>query len=220
MQFFKKILRYCGYIIFRPIWWLEYFVPRSKRICVFGAWYGQKYSDNSKWLYEYILQHKPEIKSIWITKNRDVYNMLRTTGKPVYMSKSLKGIWFCLRAKYIFITSTQNDVNKYFLNGSKQIWLWHGMPLKKIVYCGDYANISIFQKLFNPYEAVKPYATITSSDYFTSYLQAAFRLPKERIWGTGLPRCDVFFTKMRESFVNSIREKIKKVKIILPSLDL
>ena len=48
----NKILRYIGCILFRPIWCLGRLVPRSKKICFFEAWYGQKYSDNSKWLYE------------------------------------------------------------------------------------------------------------------------------------------------------------------------
>ena len=215
MKIINKILRYIGYILFRPIWWLERLVPRSKNIWVFGAWYGQKYSDNSKWLYEYVMEHNPEIKVVWITKNKTICEQLHCNNKTIYMSSSIQGIWYCLRAKFILLTSTQNDVNKLFINGAKQIWLWHGMPLKKIVYCGEYVNISFLRKILNPYDTVKPYATLTSSDFFTPFLEKAFRLPDKQIWKIGLPRCDVLNSQKQDHLAIKIRKQFKNAKIYL-----
>lgn len=216
----NKIVRYFGYILFRPIWWLERLVPRSKNIWVFGAWYGQKYSDNSKWLYEYVLEHNPEIKAVWITKNRDVYKKLQFQNKLVAMSTSFKGAWWCLRAKYALLTSAQLDVNRFFLNGCKQVWLWHGMPLKKILNCADeLLSVSKFHKtfsnIFNPYQRFNPYVTLTSSSFFTKFLEPAFSLPRTRILETGLPRCDVFFTNKKEKYVEDLRKEFKDSKIFL-----
>lgn len=214
----KKIFRYIGYILFRPIWWLERLVPRSKNIWVFGAWYGQKFSDNSKWLYEYVLEHNPEIKAVWITKNRDVYKKLQSQNKPVAMSTSFKGAWWCLWAKYVLLTSGVVDVNAFTLNGCKQIWLWHGMPLKKILNSDTtYLNLSkrnrIIQKIFNPYYSFRPYNTLTSSDFFTPFLMEAFNLPKNKILKTGLPRCDAFFQKKDEQLIQKFKKQYPGVKI-------
>lgn len=217
MKMMSKLLRYFGYILFRPIWWLERLVLRNKKVWVFGAWYGQKYSDNSKWLYEYVLEHNPEIKAVWITKSRDVYNKLRSQDKPVCMSASAKGAWWCLRAKYAFLSSTQLDVNKFFLNGVKQIWLWHGMPLKKILKSEN--NNQIFKdrlfNMLNPYLRFKPYSTLTASNYFIPFLKEAFELPENRIWKTGLPRCDAFNSKREDSYIRTLKAKFPNAKIIM-----
>ena len=211
-------MRYLLYFVFRPIWWLELLVPRNKNIWVFGAWYGQKYSDNSKWLYEYVLEHNPEIKAVWITKNHDVYNKLQSQNKPVAMSASLKGSWWCLRAKYALLTSGIVDVNAFASNGCKQIWLWHGMPLKKILNSDStYLNLSksnkFIQKIFNPYYAFKPFETLTSSDFFTPFLIEAFNLPENKILKTGLPRCDAFFQQKEEQLIQKQRKLYPGTKI-------
>lgn len=214
----NKILRYLGYILFRPIWWLERLVPRSRNIWVFGAWYGQKYSDNSKWLYEYVLEHTSEIKAIWITKNRDVYEKLKRMSKCVYMSSSFRGILSCLRAKYALLTSGVVDVNAFALNGCKQIWLWHGMPLKKIGYSILHNNSKIkelLRKILNPYFHISPFATLSSSDYFNNFLQEAFHLKKSKIWNTGLPRCDAFFLHEKDAFIDKLRRVYNDAKIII-----
>ncbi len=216
----KRIFRYIGYILFRPIWWLERIVPRNKNIWVFGAWYGQKYSDNSKWLYEYVLEHNPEIKAIWITKNRDVYKSLRMQNKPVFLNYSIAGIWWCLKANYAFLTSGINDINHYFTNGIKQIWLWHGMPLKKILNTADeWLSVSKrhkrISKLLNPYQYFKPYATISSSNFFNKFLMDSFGLPENKILKTGLPRCDAFFTNIKEQLIINLKDKFNNAKVIL-----
>ncbi len=211
----NKILRYTGYILFRPIWLLERLVPRSKNIWVFGAWYGQKYSDNSKWLYEYVLEHNSKIKAVWITKNRDVYNKLQSQNKPVAFSASFKGAWWCLRSKYVLLSSTQLDVNRFFLNGCKQVWLWHGMPLKKILL-SENSKKSMIRDLLNPYEKFSPDYTITSSDFFIPFLSEAFGLSEANILKTGLPRCDVLkINSAEENFITSIRKKYSKSRILL-----
>ena len=218
MKILLKLFRYITYIFFRPIWWLERFIPRNKNIWVFGACYGQKYSDNSKWLYEYVLEHEPTIKAIWITKNFAVYKKLRSFRKPVAMSSSFSGIWSCLRAKYAFLTSGVVDINAFVLNGCKQIWLWHGMPLKKIGYCEACNSSKCKQallKLLNPYFELKPYSTITSSDFFTPFLKNAFKLPDEKIWKTGLPRCDAFFSNQTESFISKLHLEFPNSKVLL-----
>lgn len=207
-----KLFRYAGYILFRPLWCMERLVPRSRRIWIFGAWYGQKYSDNSKWLYEYVILHCPEIKAVWITKNDSVYNLLKKQEKCVFKSGSFGGIWHCLRAKYAFLSSGTLDVNAFFLNGTRQIWLWHGMPLKKIGFCDEMGVLHSKTRLFvsrvlNPYFSLSPWCTLASADFFVPFLKASFRLPEERIWKTGLPRCDAFFAGRKERLAAELRRK-------------
>lgn len=215
-----KILRYLGYLIFRPIWWLERLVPRKKNLWIFGAWYGKKYSDNSKYLYEYVLKWYPEVNAIWITKSKEIVEKLKAENKRVFLSNSFGGICACLFAKHAFLTSGVIDVNPLFLNGCKQIWLWHGMPLKKIGYCDDLSNHSskikrILVNLFNPYHKLDPYCTLTSADFFTPFLMEAFHISEDKIWRTGLPRCDAFFSDGRETYIDRLRHQYPSSKIML-----
>lgn len=221
MRILKKMFRYAFYVIFRPVWWLERLVPRDRNSWVFGAWYGQRYSDNSKWLFEHVLEHHPEIRATWITKSRSVYGRLRAAGKPVCMSASPMGAWRCLRARYAFLSSGFVDMNFFFLNGARQIWLWHGMPLKKIGYCDDSAGSRPsplrrrLSALLNPYSRHRPHCTLTSADFFTPFLQESFRLSRECVLATGLPRCDAFFRAGNERLVSSLRERFPGSRVLL-----
>ena len=49
-----KLLKYIIYTFFIPFWWLQLLIPRNKNLWVFGAWFGEKYSDNAKVLFEYV----------------------------------------------------------------------------------------------------------------------------------------------------------------------
>ena len=221
MKTLLRICRYIGYLLFRPIWILERLVPRSNTIWIFGAWYGQKFSDNSKWLYEYVLNNYKSIKPIWITKNKEIYNELRKQNKNVYLSKSFFGIYYSLRAKWCFLSSGTVDINRYFINGAKIILLWHGMPLKKIGFSDD-TQITSLKKLkllefFNPYiyTTLHPYATLSSAPFFNNFLIDAFRVSDSQIWQVGLPRCDAFFSEMNEPFITKIKEKNPTAKIMI-----
>ena len=59
-------------------------VPVSNNIWVFGAWYGNQYTDNTSYLYEYVKETKPEIKAIWLTRNKHVIQNLRNKGDDVF----------------------------------------------------------------------------------------------------------------------------------------
>lgn len=216
----QKVLRYIGYILFCPIWWLERLIPRSKKIWIFGAWYGEKYSDNSKWLFEYVLEHNPEIKAIWITKSDKIYNKLKSQNLSVYKANTIKSYYFTLRAGFCFLTSGSVDVDAFFLNGCKQVWLWHGMPLKKIGFEDDsYKPLSSFKKtvinLICPYNTLRIDYTISSASFFDKFLSASFKLPDSHILKYGQPRCDVFFTNKRDDYIVKIRNKFTNCKIIL-----
>jgi CDP-glycerol glycerophosphotransferase len=217
----KTFFKHICYLLFLPFWYLQLCIPRKKNLWVFGAYGGQKYADSPRWLYEYILEHHTEYKVVWITKNFDVYAKLNHEKKPVAMTFSIRGIMVCLRASVSISSHGNGDVNKFFINGIRSIWTWHGMPIKKLRY-DDFINdnlfrnpfIVMFTKIFEPYNQLQE-KTITSSDFFVPFLQSAFNLKDHNsILKTGLPRCDAFFSQKSEPIVMEIRERFLDCKII------
>jgi len=224
---YLKVFKTIFSVFFLLFWLLERLIPRNKNIMVFGAWYGTKYSDNVKALYEYILHNKPELKPYWITHNKKVFQKLKKENKPVSMAYSLKGWLISLRAFAVFINNDTNDINKFALNGAIQIWLWHGMPLKKIRGSNkDYFDnkrdiiskteqvVVKYIKLFNNFKGSVS-ATVSSGDFFVPFLQSAFYLQEKDVWLTGLPRTDFFFAGKTEKIIDDLRKKYIDSRIVL-----
>jgi CDP-glycerol glycerophosphotransferase (TagB/SpsB family) len=113
------------------------FIPRSNKIWVIGSWFGMRYADNSRYLFEYLNDNKEEYgldKIIWVTDDPIVLDFIRTTGRLAYKKKSLIGCYYHLRAKVFFYDQSTEDLNYNFTQGALVINLWHGIPLKKIGY--------------------------------------------------------------------------------------
>ena len=90
----------CG-VIFSPfVFFHHLIIGRKSNLWLFGSWRGEKFSDNSKALYEYVLKNEKDIHPIWITKNKKVYESLKTKHYPVMMNSSLKATYYMLRAGF------------------------------------------------------------------------------------------------------------------------
>ncbi len=120
------------YIFSLPLYYLMYLIPKKKKLWVFGAWFGVKYFDNPRFLFEYIKNNSSEIQVIWITKDKSICN-----NQEILYKYSLKAIYFSLRAEVFFVShSTLSDLFAFInANCRKVIQLWHGIPIKKD-WCG------------------------------------------------------------------------------------
>ena len=109
--------------------------PTKKNRWVFGSWFGDKYSDNSKYFYEFLLKNKQNRVIYWITSNKNVFNELKYKNYPVKYKYNIKTILFLMRAEYVFITSGKADVFPFGSSFFKNIiiQLWHGIPIKKVM---------------------------------------------------------------------------------------
>ena len=119
------------------IYYISCLSIRNKRKVIYGAWFGNKFADNSKYLYRMAIKDK-ELRNIWITKSEKVYKEMKEFGYEVYMSKSLKAIFHQLTAGIYFTCTGKEDVDYYLLGSAKHVELWHGVPLKKIMYDDKY----------------------------------------------------------------------------------
>lgn len=204
-------------IIHLPIIILSKIVKRKENIWVFGTWFGDKYNDNSKYLFEYVNNNCPDIKAIWLTTNKKTLNIIRQKKYNAYLTYSFMGYFYSLIAKYGFICTGFNDLNIYTLSNMRIINLWHGIPLKKIMNdnkfqpCNQKQNFIIhaIKKYLNRFRNFQFYTTLVDSDLMKNIFEKAFYGHSQRIDIIGQARCDSFFIN---NFKNLFVEKLVKLK--------
>ena len=108
-------------------------IPKSKNIWVFGSTGGMTYSDNSKYLYDYVVNNHKGINAVWLTHSKDVYSILRKQSKKVYFINSFWGFWYSARASVGIVTHGITDINQYACGRMKIVECWHGIPMKPVL---------------------------------------------------------------------------------------
>lgn len=217
------VIRIIKGLLFLPFWYMQYFIGRERNFWIFGAWDGMRYSDNSRALFEYVIARHPEIKALWITKSEKIYQDLTARHLPVALASTSEGRKAMRKASLFCVTKGIDDGDPRFMNGIRILNLWHGMPLKMI---GNDAMSFIrkntvwkkiktgIRKIVVPYEFLQG-ETLSTSSFFTPYLQSAFQLPQIGVWEVGLPRNDHFFKDRTESLIARIDRRFgHPVKIL------
>jgi CDP-glycerol glycerophosphotransferase (TagB/SpsB family) len=234
MKYFSiyEILKFLSFIplnIFKyMLYSLSILIPRRKDIWVFGSWKGEKFFDNSKYMFLFMSNNHKEITSIWISKNKDIVKKLKEQNYDAYYTYSLKGMYYNLRAKYIISDSSFNSVNFWCCGGATKIQLWHGLMLK---YQGKNNKLpwskplgKLIYRYFDPWLFTKNDYVTCSSDFFIDQFATTFDIEKEKIIVTGFARNDVIFKHIKgenlidtDSFnkMNKLRSLNPNSKIIL-----
>lgn len=220
-----------GTLLFPFVFLFCHIIGRKANCWIFGAWRGNKYSDNSKALFEYILENEKEISPVWITKNKAVYTELAAKKYPVLMNNSLKAIYYMLRAGFSFGSlSATTDVfgdKSYLGYGIKGFYLTHGMPSKHSGYDepqmyrkkeqiegSQSLSVKLYFSVF-PQKNPKKLYSISTSDFFVSFLESATLTPAKNIFVTGTPRLDILFSQKKDEYIAGIRKKFPTAKIVI-----
>ena len=217
-----------------PLLWafkkLGSIVHRNPVKIIFCAWFGQKFDDNSKALFEYTIKNRKDINAIWITGSKEVLEELIKLNYPVCYTWSLKAICYHLTSKYVVFCTSSHDgsssIMHPLLSGATFINLWHGIPLKKI---GKDDNIdemkfekmldrkNVFLRIFlKKYYNIKASIAqnvyvFSSSEAISKIYEGVFGLSSDRILCLGQARNDYFFG----NHPNEIRERFAGKKIVL-----
>lgn len=180
---------------------LKIYNSRDRRIWLFGCWEGQKYSDNSKYLYEYVLKNHKDIRCYWVTKNLDVYSYLKLNNKPCVLCGTEEWRDLQLKAGVCFYTNGIDDLGDIsYAFGAKFVCLMHGVSFKKIILERD-TDVSIWIKLLKIIKRscyFHMYADyfFTTSEYMKQRTYKQFFGAKlDKIFVTGQPRNDVLAEK-------------------------
>ena len=224
------MLKFVNLIIF---FILSLLIPQSKKILVFGDRGGNRLTDNSRYLFFYYNYFIKDTKCIWLTKNLKILNYLRSKGFECYLSNSIMGIYYGLRASWHIFNYSENDTSKYTGMFRKKLNLFHGTAVKyadrKYFKKKDYKSLKneIFKKINRiNFKLFKTYAVFANSDKsFIPWISWKGYFPKNKFYASivsNLQRnimlknnqnydLNLFRTDNEVSIINEIRKNKKKV---------
>lgn len=188
-------------------------IPKRKDLILFSAWFGRKYADNSRYLFEYMLYNSKYIV-FWYTKDKNLYKEMLGNNIPVVYSKSLKGIWYQCRAIMLVSTVQTSDFNKLFLNNCIYLDLGHGFPGKPVGLLQPTAKNGWADWFYYTRRGLNYYET--ASSYFTvEYLRPCYDVQPDHFIFSNKPRIDVLFNKSLQEGLNKNVDVIKAGKRLI-----
>lgn len=187
-------------------------VPKKKNRWIFGSWKGKNYSDNSRALFEYTQQNHPEIDSVWVSKNLEVYKEVTALGYKTINYNTLKGKLFVMSAKVSVQTESNKDTGKYKISGTKVIQLWHGLGDAKT----PYNKMGFLKKKIAEIYSETHHKSIwmAPSEHQKNLIHDYFDTPLNNIFVTGSPRTDVVMKEKPHRYFEQLYHMYTNAKFI------
>ena len=117
-------------------------IGKNKRTILIGAWMGDKFADNSRFLFQYLSNKKEELNIehvIWATRSKDVLALLELNGYECVLIGTSKSFYWHCKAGIHIICNVFGDDGKYKADidtslsaFSKRVQLWHGNGIKRV----------------------------------------------------------------------------------------
>ena len=197
-------------------------VPKRRDLWLFSAWFGEKYQDSPRSLFEY-LQAEPRhgVSAYWIYKTE---RPVAPGIDPQFFVRrgSLRGCLLQLRARVFVLCVNARDFDPFFLGPrSITVQTWHGTPMKAIGYPVLAKRHIARMKFWIRRWTIDNYDVVLSpSEYTDRAFCEAFQLPESRLFRTEYPRLADMFpsAERREEIRRSLcRESNATIWLYLPT---
>ncbi|MDY4760941.1 CDP-glycerol glycerophosphotransferase family protein [Streptococcus thoraltensis] len=123
---------------------LNVFIRRDNSVILIGSWMGEKFADNSRFLYQYLHHEKKRLslkRVIWVTRSEQLLQELSEMGYEVYLCGTRQSFYWHLKAGVHIVCNAiyvlqngrfQPDIETSLSYGAKRIQLWHGIAIKSV----------------------------------------------------------------------------------------
>lgn len=220
-NFLKKILSLIIRFFSLPFLLLGMLIPKDNKLWIFGSFRGVRDIDNSWYLFDFITKYVPEIRAIWLTREKKILKKIQNDGGCVYRSYSLKGVYYSLVAKVGIMSFSWIDLPLTFFLFSKRsylIQLWHGTPLKSLEEVrGGKLIVRILRFIFVSYLGREYDYIISATENNTEIYSKIFDIDKKRVVILGQPRNDQLFRDYDVSFFRRNHLEGKKIFLYAPT---
>lgn len=158
----------------------------SKQVLI-GASKGERYDDNSRYVYEFLLEHST-LDPVWVTRNREVYRRLRDLGNPVEYAYSISGVIALMRSPIGVFSNSLEDISFHpsaVPRSMTLIALRHGISLKRTRFAtdGPHPRKHLRERALTDY-------AISPSEFLTDMQEPCLQIGRDNHIITGLPRND------------------------------
>lgn len=223
------------------------FVKRDMSIVIFGSWFGNRFADNSRYLYQYVSKNKEALgftHVIWVTRSSEILDELTKKGHEAYLMDSNESIKYHKMAgihiicnSFYFLDGFESDILTKYSMGAVKINLWHGLGgIKGINYAGNtylkakknakfkylikelVRTNKWYRKCCLYYGGWGDCYYLSVSDFGTQILKKYFMLPDKNYIKTGYPRNTQVLELMdSEREIVNIIKGMQKVALYLPT---
>lgn len=208
MNSMKLIRRKLSFLYRNIIKSLVGLIPKDRNLIIFSAWFGEKYADSTKYLFEYMLQNS-EYELYWFTKNINLYQQLKHQNIPVLYSKTIKAKWKQSRAIMLLSTVQTYDFNDLYLNKCIFLDLDHGFPGKPVALAQPTVDDNWRANYYFNLKGLEFYQT-ASSKFVVDYLSPCYDVAPSHYIFANKPRIDVLFDIDLQKGKNAIISDLKK----------
>lgn len=221
-----------------------FYKGRDERVVLFGAWFGNRFADNSRYLFQYLSDNKKNLgltHVVWVTRNTSVLKQIKKMGYECYMMDSKESIHFHKKAGIHIVCNNpaaeNGDILPQYSMGALNVNLWHGLGgIKGVEFASKQYEINkknhpfIYQlkELLNKSKIYRKYAIrdggwgdcyyLSTTPFQTEILQRYFFRDKQHFIEAGYPRNEkcLKLTDMEEKVLEKIKGK-KNIILYLPT---
>ncbi|MFC5971911.1 CDP-glycerol glycerophosphotransferase family protein [Halomarina salina] len=157
---------------------------------VFGARRGSGFVDNSRYLFEYVAEERPEVRAVWLSTDPETVATVRERGYEAYHARSLRGRWLTLRSGCVVVTHGLRDVSLALTGGAFVANLWHGVPLKTIGFDAELGEQSWLRRRAHRFVAARNDLVVSPSPMAVHQMATGLGVPRDRVRVLPYPRYD------------------------------
>jgi CDP-glycerol glycerophosphotransferase (TagB/SpsB family) len=180
---------------------LERIVPLDYGLIIIGARNGLYFMDNSRYLFEWLREHRPERRVVWLTWKRSIARSLRDAGHECLWMPTPAALLVMLRAEVAIYCNRLLDVcahPAFLRSDTRLVYLSHGVGVKaKRMTRKD----SLSWPLKNELDVARRRLVITTSasEFMAMLCSRSQGLSLSHYRLTGYPRNDMLFREHPES---------------------
>ena len=212
----RKYRHYLGNAYRNILKWFVGVIPKDNNLILFSAWFGKKYSDNSKYLFEYMLSHS-NYNVFWFTKDYTIYTSLKEKKIPCVYSKTIKAKWYQCRAKMLVATVQTSDFNTLLLNKCIYLDLDHAFPGKPVALAQPEVNDAWVEWYHFCKKGLDFYQT-ASSRFVVELFGPWYDVQPDHFIFCNKPRIDVLCNKELQKGINLKVDELAQGRRILSYL--
>nr|WP_240922670.1 CDP-glycerol glycerophosphotransferase family protein [Thermococcus sp. 9N3] len=172
------------------------------------------FSDNPRYLYEFLKEHYPNLKMIWVAYSDE--KVFETHGIPYVKFLSFSYFKELFRSKYFVVS---HAVPLFKPRNQVGVVLWHGLPLKNIGYYFKGESRYFLGRM-----SKNTTFFIATSPIMRAAFSSAFKIDPKKVKILGQPRCDVLLSLSYNQGRNNIAkvlktdvDKFEKIIIYMPT---